>query len=148
MADIPRFTITKDGRKEIAKAIPQGDSIIAGFFRFGEGGKVEVAPGVFAPKEPDPELTDIEAQGFGVNGLFRFEDDFGSGDVSIVSETKVRMEARIESAEGNDRGDGDPPELYEVGYYTEAGKLLIYGTFPKVEKILGLTLVSPIRLNI
>jgi len=94
-----------------------------GTFRFGEGG-YEVILGSPVPKTPSRTLTDIEAQGYGVNALYYWEGTLADGGAGVLT-----VACQIPAGDGNDRGDATSPTFYEVGLYDEAGVMMIYVTF-------------------
>ena len=146
MADVVRFVVTDAGRSAFKRAALSGDTVQFSYFKLGEGGSVEVMPGIFEPKEPDPSLTDIEAEGFGVNGLFFFQDTFDVGELVDIDATSFRAIARAETTEANDRGDTDPPKFFEVGYFNSDDDMLVYGTYPAVEKLPAFARKCPVKM--
>ena len=108
------------------------------YFKIGEGGS-DAGPGS-DPVDPDPALTDIEAQGIGVNGLYYFEKDLVEANVVVLSPGVWEITITVASDEANDDGLGANPEFFEIGVFDKDDVMFCYGTFSEYVKVLGKTL--------
>jgi hypothetical protein len=128
-------------------------------FKIGEGGWVDLGAGAF-PREPDSTLRrldnniqDIDAivdgtrigaeARYPLNSRNFFEkriDPAVPGNIQFVAPTTIRVKCRLESAEFNDDGFGNNPDLWEIALFSEHPTLegerlmIAYGTFPQQTK--------------
>tara|TARA_Y100000310_G_scaffold256180_2_gene263926 strand:- start:1435 stop:1902 length:468 start_codon:yes stop_codon:yes gene_type:complete len=145
-------TYTNAGYAEIAQlgasqvGVDNADSekMRLSYFVIGEGGHVGGVPNV-----PSRLMTDIEAQGYGVDGKFRFQKSFGAGDVSVggPSSNILTIVCLVDDGEANDRGDGNPPTFYELGVYDENDVMVAYLTFDGQLKVVGEPIQHTVKIN-
>jgi hypothetical protein len=103
-------------------------------FKVGEGGWVETSGGR-VPRTPDPTLQDLDI----IENPGRYPaDSVGTFTKAVTgftwnSGTKtLDIECLVDFGEFNDDGNGNNPEIYEIGIYSDhptAGKIMVaYGT--------------------
>lgn len=128
---------TSIGRVTMAKAYGR----VAGYpdsypthFKIGMGGYI-VTPAGRSPKDPDPALTNIEADDtpgniFIQKALVPLDFTF----ISITGGGIMQVRCRLEPGEGNDDGTGNPPRFFEIGVFDANNVMLIYTTFAEQSK--------------
>lgn len=125
------------GRKTLAKAYGR----IAGYpdsyptyFKIGMGGYI-VTPAGRTPKDPDPTLTDVEADD--TPGNIYIQKNLVSTDFTFIDVDGggiMQIRTRLEPGEGNDDGTGNSPRFFEVGVFDQNNVMLIYATFAEESK--------------
>ena len=134
MADTLTGVMTNRGREVLAKSLGNvgGFNLVRAVkFIYGEGG-FETVSGGKVPKEPDPSLTDIEADGV---TLFRFEKSLIPADITFIAPSTIEFRCKIEPSEANDNGSGASPKFFELGLYDDDDNLLVYSTFDEQTKV-------------
>ena len=58
-------------------------------------------------------------------------------DFTFVASTRAQIRCFVTTGEANDDGNGNPPELFELGLFDAAGNMLVYSTFPLEVKTLS-----------
>lgn len=117
-------------------------------FRVGEGGWV-TTPSGREPRDPTdpgplsnrgPILTDLDATtnpaDYPSDSRGTFNKSLGVGDFSVTSSggtTTLEATCVLDFGEFNDDGEGNFPEIFEIGLFTSDG-MVAYGTFPAVKK--------------
>lgn len=113
-----------------------------GYFKIGEGGSTG---GV--PNTPDPALTDVEAQGVGINSLYVFQKALAGGDVTAVA-GQLTIVCNIGAAEAPGPGGlGGNPIFYELGVFDEDDTMICYLTFDAEEKVPGIPLQHTVKIQ-
>lgn len=136
-------------------------------FKVGEGGWINPGSGR-EPRTPatglrrlDNGLQDIDAivdatraavdQRYAATERAYFQKSLTSSDFSFISPSKLEVRCYLDRGEFNDDGYGNPPEIWEIGVFSEhptvSGQLLMlgYGTFPQQIKTSGISLLNILR---
>lgn len=133
------------------------------FFKFGMGGWEDVGGGVLEPRTPDPSLTDLDCiinpSRYPGGSEMRFvwnswtdhvsphPQRFEAADLWFESPRTAVAKCLVYFEEANDRGDGDPPEFWEMGVFDEDGDMVVYATFPKETKTEDYELEKEVRVT-
>lgn len=134
MADLLTGVFTSKGREVIAKGIGNVagyPSVRAKYFKIGMGGYFTTGGGR-SPKDPDPSLTDIEADGTPGNAFFR--KDFSPVDFTFIAPSTMQIRCRLEPSEANDDGNSEAPRFFEIGIFDDDDNMIIYTTFAEQSK--------------
>ncbi len=83
----------------------------------------------FAPKAPNPALSDLESAS--TSGLYTFQRSFLDGEIVFQGETegKIICSIHLDEYEGIDDGTGNTPVFFEGGIFSESDVMLFYFTF-------------------
>jgi len=124
-------TITDVGRRRQAESfistLAGYDVLSLKYFKIGEGGWI--SDGVSKiPKNPNPSLTDIEADG--TPGNTYVQKDLTADKVQFILPSTAQVECTLEMTEGNDNGYGEAPQYFEIGLFDEQDNMIVYATFP------------------
>lgn len=125
---------TTKGREVIAKGFGNvaGYPIVrAKYFRIGMGGYV-TTPAGRSPKDPDPALTNIEADN--TPGNIYFQKNVTALDLVFIVPSIMQVRCRLEPTEANDDGLGNPPRFFEIGVFDDNNNMIIYTTFAEQSK--------------
>lgn len=124
-------TITNVGRGRQAQS---WISTLSGFpvlsvksFKIGEGGWISDGLSK-TPKNPNPALLDLEADGTPGNTFV--QKDLTTDRVSFISPSTAQIECTLDMTEGNDNGYGVSPQYFEIGLFDEQDNMIVYATFP------------------
>lgn len=139
MATIPA-TITAVGREFFGKylgGLVAFQTLVQ--FKYGEGGWIDPGGGP-VPRTPDPTLTDLDAildpsrplidQRYPADSVASYAKLFVGGDITFVAPSTIRCRCVLDLSEFNDDGFGNSPEVWELGVFDSAARMIAYGTFP------------------
>jgi hypothetical protein len=137
MAAFITGVITNIGREALAKGfgyvgVFYPNPTYAAYFRIGVKGYLDTVQGRI-PKDPDPSLTDVEANGSDASN-YRLQKSFSSSDVVFLTPSTIQFRCRLVATEGNDDGDGNNPRFFEIGIFDSNDVLIAYGTFDEQTK--------------
>lgn len=126
------------------------------YFIVGEGGWVNPGTGAI-PRTPDATFDDIDAildasrppgsQRYPADGRGSHQKAFIGGDLTYSAVGVLRARCFLDFGEFNDDGNGNSPEIWEVGVYTATGILIGYGTFPMQPKDIGKQIDNTVRFD-
>lgn len=145
MADTLTGVMTNRGREVLAKSLGNvgGFSLVRAVkFAYGEGG-FEIIGGGRVPKEPNPALTDIEADGI---SLFRFDKNLVPADITFIAPSTIEFRCKLEPSEANDNGTGGSPRFFELGLFDDDDNLLVYSTFDEQTKVATKSLTTYLQV--
>ena len=145
MASTITGVVTNIGREVLAKSFGNigGFSLVRAVkFAYGEGG-FQIVGGGRIPKEPDPTLTDIEADGV---SLFRFEKTLLAADVTFIAPSTIEFRCKLDPSEANDDGTGSSPKFFELGLYDDDDNLIVYATFDEQTKVATKSLITYLQV--
>jgi hypothetical protein len=123
-------------------------ALVLSYFKVGEGGWQDPGSGRVA-RDPFAHVAeqDIDAiidasrplidQRYAATERGNFQKSFVGGDLVFVAATTLKCRVFLDFGEFNDDGNGNDPEIWEVGVYDILDRLVAYGTFPKVTKNAG-----------
>lgn len=138
--------------------------------RFGEGGWIDAGAGR-VPRVPSgalrrlasPLIQDLDAavdatrasgdQRYGATERAIYQKNLTGADFTVESSRTTRVRAFLDLAEFNDDGNGNAPELWEVGLFSDhptiAGQLLLvaYATFPRFVKTNSVQFLHYLRVT-
>ena len=137
-------------------------------FKVGEGGWIDPGTGK-EPRDPESDLRrldnglqDIDAivdptragvdQRYPSDSRGSFEKSLVLSDMSFVSPNKLEIRCLLDLADFNDDGNGNNPEIWEIGVFTDhptvgGQKLMMaYGTFPQQVKTSGAPILNIVRI--
>lgn len=125
---------TNDGRVALAKSFGKVGGnpwSWASYFRIGMGGWYTTPEGR-VPKDPDPSLSNLEADGS--PGNIWVQKTLTPADFLFLSPSTMQIRCLLSPMEGNDDGLGNSPRFFEVGIFDDYGTMVIYATFPEQTK--------------
>jgi hypothetical protein len=118
-------------------------------FKVGEGGW-EQTPAGRVPRDPTdpgptnsrgPTLTDLDAisnpADYPADSLGTFQKALVSVDFSITGNSTLEVTCVVAVGDFIDDGNGNTPEIYEIGLFNSAGEMVAYGTYPVVLTVPG-----------
>jgi len=130
-------------------------------FKVGEGGWESTASG-YVPRDPTdpgtgnnrgPTLTDLDcivnAADYPPDSRGNFSKGLALVNFAFTGNTILEATCFIDFLEFIDDGNGNFPEMYEIGLFNSASEMVVYGTFPRVEKTgaASRTFVVKVRAN-
>lgn len=124
-------TITNEGRRRQAESwigtLAGYPYMSVKYFKIGEGGWISDGINKI-PKNPNPALTDIEADGSPGNSYF--QKNIATNKVLFIAPSTAQIDCTLEISEGNDNGLGESPQYFEIGLFDEYDNMIVYATFP------------------
>lgn len=128
-------------------------------FKVGEGGW-EDTPGGRVPRDPTdtgsgddrgPKLVDLDCltNTYPLDSKGYFSKALAGVDITVTGTPGTTLEATcfLDFSEFNDDGNGNDPEMYEIGLFNTSGEMVAYGTFPLVTKNVGVQRTFKVRIS-
>lgn len=124
-------TITNKGRERQAESwigtLAGYPYVSLKYFKIGEGGWISDGFNKI-PKNPNPALLDIEADGSPGNTYV--QKNITTDKVLKILPSTAQIDCTLELVEGNDNGYGESPQYFEIGLFDEYDNMIVYATFP------------------
>jgi hypothetical protein len=122
-------------------------------FKVGEGGWETTALGAVR-RTPDSSLTDLDAidnpSRYPIDSRATFSKALTVGEMTFVSPSTLSVYCLIDFLEFNADTYGNPPEIWEIGLFSDApagGRMMVaYGTFPKQTKTPAVQLPNTVKI--
>jgi len=109
------------------------------YVKFGEGGWVDPGNGrVPRTASQMTGLTNLDCvvnpNNYPVDSRGTYQKNLAPADFSIENNSVLKIRCFLDFGDWNDDGNGNNPEIWELGVFDESNRLVAYATFQKITK--------------